>query len=139
MNTNYRVVYQKGGGQAYEHRLVWERHHGAIPAGYHVHHKNGDRRDNRLENLELLPAVEHHRHHFLEQGATQEHKQRASKNIKSAWESMPVLTLQCVVCGFEFQKKQHLTRGAAKYCSPKCRGKDYYRAVTRPKLQAAAC
>jgi hypothetical protein len=43
----------------YEHRLVWEQAHGTIPAGFHVHHKNGDKADNRLENLELREPRSH--------------------------------------------------------------------------------
>lgn len=41
------------------HRLVWERAHGPIPTGWHVHHKNGIKADNRPENLEALPASKH--------------------------------------------------------------------------------
>lgn len=33
------------------------------PDKYHVHHKNHDPRDNRLENLEILPKEEHQKHH----------------------------------------------------------------------------
>lgn len=46
-----------------EHRLVWERAHGKVPAGYQIHHSNGDRTDNRLENLRLVDSVEHKRIH----------------------------------------------------------------------------
>ena len=133
MNTDYKVVCLPGRKHAYEHRLVWEREFGPIPDGHHVHHKNGNKRDNRIENLELLKSSDHHSHHFLEQGATPEHKARARKNVMSAWSAMPVLDLTCVVCGSFFQKKQHLTRGAAKYCSGSCRGKDYYENVTKKK------
>lgn len=139
MNTTYKVIRLPDGRQAYEHRVVWENHHGAIPSGHHVHHRNGDRRDNRIENLELLSSHDHHQHHFIEQGATKEHKERASKNLGNAWDSMGMLRLRCVVCDSAFEKRQHLSRGVAKYCSPKCRSKDYYKTVTRPKLQAAAC
>lgn len=47
------------------HRLVWESFNGAIPEGYVVDHKNGDKKDNRLENLQLLTwsenATKYHR------------------------------------------------------------------------------
>ena len=46
-----------------EHDVVWERHHGPIPAGFVVHHINHDKLDNRIENLELMDAVTHKRHH----------------------------------------------------------------------------
>ena len=39
-----------------------------IPEGHHVHHINGDKLDNRLENLEVVDASEHHRRHVREQG-----------------------------------------------------------------------
>ena len=46
-----------------EHVIVWERHNGAVPDGYQVHHRNGAKDDNRIENLELLTALEHKRFH----------------------------------------------------------------------------
>ncbi len=41
------------------HRAVWERAFGVIPAGCHIHHRDGDSANNRLANLECLPVVEH--------------------------------------------------------------------------------
>lgn len=56
-----------GGKSIYrpEHVLVWERAHGPLPAGWVVHHLNGDRKDNRLENLVALPRSEHSSVKFL--------------------------------------------------------------------------
>lgn len=50
-----------------EHRDVMERHLGRkLERGEHVHHKNHNRSDNRLENLEVLQASEHMKHHVNE-------------------------------------------------------------------------
>jgi hypothetical protein len=48
----------------YLHRVVWEHHHGPIPPGHHVHHKDLDSTNNAIENLELVRAEEHiHTYH----------------------------------------------------------------------------
>ena len=37
-----------------EHRLVWEHHNGLVPNDMEIHHINGVRDDNRIENLALV-------------------------------------------------------------------------------------
>ncbi len=41
------------------HRHIWEYYRGPIPAGWDIHHINGDKSDNRLENLEIYGKSEH--------------------------------------------------------------------------------
>jgi hypothetical protein len=60
----YRRIYDAASKRLrMEHDVVWERANGPIPVGLAVHHINHDKLDNRIENLELMDAVSHKRHH----------------------------------------------------------------------------
>ena len=59
------IYIRKGGKYIGEHRLVMERHIGrSLESCEQVHHINGDKTDNRVENLEILSASEHHKRHW---------------------------------------------------------------------------
>lgn len=98
------------------HRAIYERHHGVkLPRSVHVHHINGDKRDNRIENLEAIPATVHGAMHsptFL-----------------------PVVKL-CAVCGGEF--RPHKTkRRRQQTCGERCRSVLMTRHSTSAKLTPA--
>lgn len=46
------------------HRDVWEFYNGPIPEGHQVHHKDGDRGNNAIENLMLVERSDHSRRHM---------------------------------------------------------------------------
>jgi hypothetical protein len=48
-----------------EHRHVYLKHYGGLPDDYIVHHLNGLKGDNRIENLCALPRSEHDTKHIV--------------------------------------------------------------------------
>lgn len=64
----YPVVHLRNGGAdaqpigCYVHHLVARAFIGPRPHGYDINHRDGDKRNNRLENLEYCTRVENNRH-----------------------------------------------------------------------------
>lgn len=62
----YRAI-RDGGKQRHEHRVVMERKLGrALLANEDVHHIDGNKLHNRIDNLEVMTKSEHTRLHFLQ-------------------------------------------------------------------------
>ena len=47
------------GKNAHVHRLEWEKHHGKIPDGYIIHHKDEDKTNWNIDNLEMISRSDH--------------------------------------------------------------------------------
>ena len=116
----------KATGYVYEHRLVMEQQLGRyLKPSEHVHHINGDRTDNRIENLELMTAPEHlleHRPSFEET-----RKQRARD---AARKFQKRIVLSCSYCGKPIVRRpSELAPTRNAYCNRQC----YFAGKTRPK------
>lgn len=46
-----------------EHCLIWEENFGAIPDGMQIHHKDFNKENNDISNLQLVTPLEHKRIH----------------------------------------------------------------------------
>ncbi len=47
----------------YEHRVIWQENVGLIPSGFEIHHKNGIKNDNHINNLSLVQIKTHRQLH----------------------------------------------------------------------------
>ena len=68
-STGY-VIGCIAGEKFYQHRHIMEQLLGRkLKRNEHVHHKDGNRSNNNIDNLELLDGSEHHKHHFTNERA----------------------------------------------------------------------
>lgn len=93
-------------GNCYKHHLVWWKKRGEVPSKDEViHHKNEDKSDNRIENLEKLTVKEHVSLH-ADRGRT-------------------YLLIECPECGLKFEREKRKTclikaNKKADFCSRSC-------------------
>ena len=80
--TNYYLSSGKIEGQRKRlHRYIWEYYNGNIPKGYDIHHKDHNKKNNNIDNLELLSFAEHKEKHIKEM--SEELKERLRNNINT--------------------------------------------------------
>jgi hypothetical protein len=123
------------------HRYVWMKHNGPIPNGFEVHHKDKNRLNNAIDNLDLIPGKVHQKVHGellsdLERTRIRDnminlvipkakawHKSEEGRSwhrehAKKVATKMQPREYICLQCKTEFQKKPF---GTNKFCSNKCR------------------
>lgn len=79
-NHGYYVVTSKKEGNHNKllHRLIFEKFYGPIPKGYHVHHKDENKLNNCIMNLQILPKKQHHSQHSMGYVHTVENRKKMS-------------------------------------------------------------
>jgi hypothetical protein len=123
------------------HRAIYETSFGEIPAGHHIHHKDGDSRNNTPSNLECIERSKHLSIHMQDE----KRKETARKHIvkameyakkwhgseegsawhkehgKNVWDKRAGKKIhkRCLVCEKEYEAYwEH-----SKYCSNGCKSK----------------
>lgn len=85
-NNGYKYVRLSGSTHTV-HSLVAKAFLGERPDGYHIHHKDGDPSNNRLDNLEYLTPKEHaERHMALREKDREEHNEPNDFIDRTKWE-----------------------------------------------------
>ena len=133
------------------HRYVWEHYNCPIPKGYHIHHKDGNKANNDISNLELLKGTEHYTLHgklltdeereWRRQNVVNNAVPKAKEWHKSEegkeWHKIQYQKTQsamhqriektCATCG-----KQYLGEIKSKFCSDNCKAM-YFRLQNKDK------
>lgn len=79
--SNYKAI-KVNGKKMDEHRYIMEQHLGRqLSRNEVVHHKDGNKENNDIENLELMGLSEHSRQHQLGHELSEETKQKLSEAL----------------------------------------------------------
>lgn len=100
--------YATKNGYVLYHRIIMENYLGRLlTPKEQVHHKNGDKHDNRIENLELTIQGEHQAYHGRKHGRK-------------------FLKMKCPNCNRIFEREKRnsflIKKETFSCCSPRCRG-----------------
>jgi hypothetical protein len=127
------------------HRDVWKAAFGVIPAGCHIHHKDGNVLNNRLHNLECIEAGQHlsetwhasakaslaPERHFTDKARAKAsewhksdegrlwHKRHAERT--QGWTKWAREDKPCEFCGAIFSALVRKSGNAGKYCRTACK------------------
>lgn len=97
----------KSRGEVLEHRKVWYDAHGPIPKGYVIHHKDDNKSNNRLRNLQCLTKTEHMKLHQTT------HCSRGHERTPKNTYIYPNGSRHCRKCSQERDRQRKRTKTAA--------------------------
>lgn len=142
--TGYYLCHDSAGSGSRLHRDVWRYYNCEIPKGYDIHHKDHDKGNNDIENLQLLKNKEHRKLHGEEltekerdwrrnnvitnatPAAAEWHKSKEGKewhrkHIKEVWDNKEPITYKCDNCGKEFKTLNTYSKNSNKFCCNACK------------------
>ena len=126
------------------HRYVWQHFNGPIPEGYHIHHRDGNKGNNDIENLAVVSHSKHTTYHGIGNSMDSEWMEWSRKNLlknaipaasewhgseegrewhKEHYENMKdrlhaTSEFVCEFCGEGFEA---VDNGQNKFCSNRCK------------------
>lgn len=122
------------------HVYVWECAYGEIPKGNVIHHKDKNKANNELENLELMEDKEHERLHgkdrademreklikYAQPKAIEWHKSEAGRewhaeHAKQIMKDRQAREYKCTYCGKLFQSRKIQVNSPHSFCSNNCK------------------
>lgn len=161
-NERYYKSHSKQGKmyREYLHREIWKFYNGEIPEDCHIHHADGDKENNSIENLECISKIKHLSEHSKENWRNKEYSKKQKKHLDEirqktiewhrskegkkwhsihgqlVWKNMEMVEKICQNYGktyftYKAREKQ------SKFCNPSC--KDKYRKIKRKELQNSIC
>jgi hypothetical protein len=104
------------------HREVYKAEIGPIPDGYQVHHRDENPRNWQASNLIALSVSDHMLEHEPRGIAAWGFDER-SAGVRKGWASKQSTLRECAICGAPFESIGQ----QAKFCSDRCRAKDFRR------------
>lgn len=144
------------------HRFVWEYYNGEIPEGYDVHHIDGNKGNNDISNLQLLPSTMHRKLH--NDALTEEEREWRRQNLNNnarpkaiEWHKSDASTewhsehmkqqhkngnfikeLTCSYCGKIYLGKEFKSGGNT-FCSNNCKAKFLRRKRSQDQSDVRKC
>ncbi len=131
-----RVVWNKGHAkECLLHVDVWTFFNGKIPTGHEIHHVDGNKSNNEIENLQCMSKAEHTRLHMLARPLIKHVCEKCGREFfsrspnaklcsnrcnRAAWVAAHQEERVCVICGRKFSTYYERN---SQTCSPSCRSK----------------
>ena len=110
------------------HVWVWQQHYGKPPKGFHIHHKDENKSNNTIENLELMTVFDHLKMH----GLKPDQRKRAAlwcsaiRHLTKKWHASPEGIEWHRKHGLETWKNRNSFKVKCNYCGKEAETKTYH-------------